>query len=151
MTPTLSIKKKPHREDLKPGENLCSYCTAKCCRYYALPIDAPDTWREFDFMRWFLLHEGATVFRDEDTWYLLQHSKCRHLGDDQLCGIYEHRPEICRKYSTTRCEYEDSWVYEQYWELPEQVLEYAEAVLGPKSRSGLRSPRPDARRTANTH
>ncbi len=144
----LSGRKKPHREELPAGENLCAYCTAKCCRYYALPMDTPETWKEFDFLRWFLLHDGATVFTDEGTWYLLQHSKCRHLGEDQLCGIYHHRPQICRKYSTTNCEYEDSWVYEQYWELPEQVQEYAEALLGPRVRD-RRSERPVRAKASN--
>jgi uncharacterized protein len=43
----LPVKKFP-REKLKPGECLCSYCTAKCCRYFALPIEEPTTWKEFD-------------------------------------------------------------------------------------------------------
>ncbi len=65
---------KTRREDLKPGECLCTYCTAKCCRYFALPIDKPTTWRDFDHMRWFLLHEKASVFVEEGDWYLLSHN-----------------------------------------------------------------------------
>ena len=34
---------KIRRKDLPPGHSLCEYCTAKCCRYFALPIDAPET------------------------------------------------------------------------------------------------------------
>ncbi len=129
----------PKRKDLKPGEVLCTYCPAKCCRYFALPIDTPDSWRQFDFMRWFLLHEKASVFVDNGDWYLLVHTPCKHLGADNLCGIYETRPNICRDYTTEKCEYEDLWVYDQYFELAEQVEEYAEALLGPrpeKPRSG---------------
>ena len=40
-------------------------------------------------------------------------------------------PSICREYTTEHCEYEDEWVYDQYFETPEQVVEYMEAVLGP--------------------
>jgi len=29
------------RDQLKPGEVLCSYCTALCCRYFSVPIDTP--------------------------------------------------------------------------------------------------------------
>jgi Fe-S-cluster containining protein len=93
-------------------------------------------------MRWFLLHEGATVFTEDDTWYLLQYSKCKHLGKDHLCQIYSTRPDICRKYHTRDCEYEDSWVYDRYLETSEQVQEYAEAVLGPKRGKSIRSPKP---------
>jgi len=134
---------KPRREDLKPGEILCSYCPAKCCRYFALPIDTPTTWKDFEYIRWYLLHDRATVFTEDDDWYLLVHNKCKHLREDNLCDQYETRPQICRDYTTKNCEYEDEWVYERYLETPEQVVEYAEAVLGPRKRQTIRSPKPE--------
>jgi len=130
------------REDIPPGAVLCSYCTAKCCRYFALPIDKPDCWRDFQYLRWFLLHDGAAVFTEEDVWYLLVYSACKHLRDDQLCDIYLDRPPICRQYTTAKCEYDDTWVYDHYLETAEQVEEYAEAVLGPRRGRSIRSPRP---------
>ena len=133
---------KPRREDLKPGECLCTYCTAKCCRYFALPIDKPTTWRDFDHMRWFLLHDKASVFIEEGDWYLLVHTPCKHLQPNNLCGIYETRPKICRSYTTDNCEYDDDWVYDHYWETAEQVAEYAEAVLGPRRGESFRTPKP---------
>ena len=45
--PAHKRKRKPHRKDLKPGEILCSYCEAKCCCYFALHIDTPETWKDF--------------------------------------------------------------------------------------------------------
>jgi Fe-S-cluster containining protein len=63
------------------------------------------------------------------------------LRDDNLCGIYEDRPNVCRDYSTVDCEYEDDWVYDQYFETAEQVEEYAEAVLGPRPGRDFRGPR----------
>lgn len=136
---------KPHREDLKPGEVLCTYCTAKCCRYFALPIDTPSSTKDFEYIRWYLLHDRATVFIEGDSWYLLVHTKCRHLGDDNLCMDYEKRPQICRDYTTKKCEYEDDWVYDHYFETAEQIGEYAEAVLAKRPRKGrsIRSPKPD--------
>ncbi len=140
---------KPHREDLKPEDNLCMYCTAKCCRYFALPIDTPTERTDFDYLRWYLLHGGATVFVEDECWYLLVHTQCKHLRDDHMCGIYETRPQICRDYTTDKCEYEDDWVYEQYLETPEQVEEYAEAVLGPHPGHHIRSPKPDPLKVLN--
>ena len=140
--PTYDLKKKPAREDIGPDEILCSYCRAKCCGYFALPIDTPEDWDDFEFIRWYLLHERATIFTEDDCWYLLVHNGCKRLRDDKLCGIYETRPEICRDYTTKNCEYEDAWVYDHYWETPEQVEEYAEAVLGPRKGHGRRSPKP---------
>jgi Fe-S-cluster containining protein len=136
------MRVKPRREDLPPGEVLCDYCTAKCCKYFALPIDTPTEKKDFDYLRWFLLHGQASVFTEEGTWYLIVHTPCKHLQPDNRCGIYETRPEICREYTTDACEYDDDWVYEQYFETAEQVAEYTEAIL-PKARGqSLRSPRP---------
>ena len=138
-----ATRNKPRREDLKPGENLCQHCTAKCCRYFALPIDKPTNRKEFDYVRWYLLHARASVFVEDDTWYLMVHTDCKHLQPDQRCGIYLTRPQICRDYTTDKCEYEDDWVYDKYFETPEQVAEYAEAVLGPKRGQSIRSPQPE--------
>ncbi|MFZ5831183.1 MAG: YkgJ family cysteine cluster protein [Planctomycetota bacterium] len=145
MTLQPNVRTKPRREELPPGANLCMYCTAKCCRYFALPLETPTTWKEFEYMRWFLLHDRASVFVEDGSWYILVHTTCKHLGADNLCGIYETRPQICRDYTTRNCEYEDDWVYDHYWELPEQVEEYAEAVLGPRRGRTFRSPRPKQR------
>ncbi len=143
---TCQRKKKPHRENLKPGEVLCSHCGAKCCCYFALPIDTPTEWEDFEFIRWYMLHDRATVFIEEDSWYLLVHTRCKHLRNDNLCGIYDTRPQICRDYTTKNCEYEDEWVYDHYWETPEQIEQYAEAMLGAKHKKrggeGFRSPKP---------
>ena len=116
-----AVRTKPRREDLAPGECLCDHCTAKCCRYYALPLDTPEKRKDFDTIRWFLLHQGATAFVDGGTWYLLVHAQCRHLQGDNRCGIYFTRPQICRSYSTKNCEYEDHWTYDEYFEHPAQI------------------------------
>lgn len=126
---------KPTRRPKKsevPPERLCEFCDAKCCRYFALPIDKPSTFEEFDYVRWYLLHEGASVFVEDGDWFLLVHSPCKELGPDNRCRIYETRPQICREYSTARCEYDDLFLFEQYFETPEQVEEYAVATLGPR-------------------
>jgi len=135
--------REPRREGLAPGGSLCSHCTAKCCRYFALPIDTPETWEDFEYIRWFLLHDRAAIFTEEGGWYLLVYTKCKHLRDDNLCGTYDTRPQVCHGYSTANCEYEDDWVYDHYWETSDQVKEYAEAILGPRSGTGIRSPKPN--------
>jgi Fe-S-cluster containining protein len=133
---------RPRRDQVGPHENLCDYCAAKCCRYFALPIDAPETPQDFDFIRWYLLHDRAAVFTEDGTWFLLVHTTCRHLQPDHRCGIYATRPQICREYKTDDCEYPDDWRYERYFETPEQVAEYAEAVLPKSAGESIRSPKP---------
>ena len=58
---------------------------------------------------------------------------------DHRCAIYATRPQICRDYSTHDASIGDDWVYDHYLETPEQVEEYAEAVLGPRRGRGFRS------------
>ena len=139
---TLEKSAKPARRPKKsevPPERLCEFCDAKCCRYFALPIDKPATFEEFDYVRWYLLHERASVFVEDGDWFLLVHTPCKELGPDNRCRIYETRPQICREYSTTRCEYDDLFVFEQYFETPEQVEEYAVATLGPRPGTDARA------------
>lgn len=135
-------KKRITREQLPAGESLCEYCTAKCCHYFAMPIEAPESFKELEYVRWFLLHDRASVFREDDDWYLLVHTTCKHLRDDHRCGIYETRPQICRDYTTDECEYEDDWTYDFYLETAEQVWEYTEAVIQKKGQS-IRSKKPE--------
>lgn len=142
MASTAKPKQKP-RSELQPGEILCDYCTAKCCRYFALPIETPTEMKDFQFIRWYLLHGQASVFTEDGEWYLLMHTQCKHLGEDNLCQIYETRPQICRDYTIDNCEYEDDWTYEMYLETAEQVEEYAEAVLAFKDRQNIRSRQPN--------
>ncbi len=131
------------RKDLKPGEVLCEYCTAKCCRYFAFPIDAPKNRKDFDHLRWYMIHGRVAIFVDEGTWYLMVYADCKHLQPDQMCGIYEDRPQICRDYSTENCEYEGEGVYDKFFETPEQLWEYAQAVLRPREQRYF-SPEPVA-------
>jgi Fe-S-cluster containining protein len=138
---SIAVATRPRREDLPAGDCLCSYCSAKCCKYFALPLETPTEREDFEYIRWYLLHERAAVFTEEGTWYLLVHTTCKHLQPDNRCGIYHTRPPICREYSTDNCEYEDNWVYDHYFETSEQVEEYIEATLGP-TRGNIRGPKP---------
>jgi uncharacterized protein len=134
--------KQIRREDLKPGQNLCEFCTAKCCRYFALPIDAPEDFEDLEYIRWYLLHEKASVFKEDDDWYLLVHTVCEHLQPDNRCGIYMTRPQICRDYTTENCEYDENWTYDFYLETADQVWEYTEATIQAKGQD-IRSRKPE--------
>ena len=133
-------KPKVKREDLKPGEVLCEYCTAKCCRYFALPLDTPETRDDYNHIRWYMMHGNVSIFVEDDTWFLLVYADCKHILTDNRCGIYEDRPGICRRYTTVNCEYDDDSTYEKFFETPEQLWEYAEAVLPPRRRKRANQP-----------
>jgi Fe-S-cluster containining protein len=138
---SLPPRNRPRREEVPSGQSLCAYCTAKCCRYFALPLETPTRRRDFDTLRWFLLHEHTSIFVEKGTWYLQVHTPCRELRPDHRCGIYADRPQICRRHSTKNCEYEDDWVYDLFFESPAQLEEYVEARF-PRRGPPFRSARP---------
>ncbi len=133
-------KPKVPRSQVGPDEVLCEYCTAKCCRYFALPIDTPDCWDDFEHLRWYMLHGKVSLFVEDDTWYLMVHADCQALQPDNMCGIYEERPGICRAYTTDECEYDDDACYEKFFETPDQIWEYAEAFLPPRKKKKQKEP-----------
>lgn len=107
---------------------LCEHCTAVCCRYIALPIDKPETAKDFDDIRWYLLHEGVMVFVENGDWYISVATTCRHLRTDHMCGIYETRPKICRAYTTDNCDYHSGdYNWEHHFSCPEHLDEYLTA------------------------
>ncbi len=136
------LNPKPRRQDLLPHQVLCEFCTAKCCRYFALPIEKPTTRKDFQYIRWYLMHGYASVFVEDGVWHLLVQTPCKHLQPDNRCGIYETRPEICREYSTDNCEYEDHYVYERFFETSEQIQDYCDAMFTEPGDENFRSPRP---------
>lgn len=81
----------------RPARVSCDACPAMCCRYVATEIDAPTTQREYDNVRWYLMHRDVYVFIDvDDDWYLEFSTPCDNLDADNRCAIYANRPRICR-------------------------------------------------------
>lgn len=77
----------------------CQACGSSCCRYVALGIDTPTCKKDYDHIRWYLLHGKVAVFVDhEDTWYIEFQSDCTMLAEDGLCTYYTERPRICRRH-----------------------------------------------------
>jgi Fe-S-cluster containining protein len=118
----------PKQEDGPP----CHLCTARCCKYFALQIDKPKTREEYDHIRWYLMHEGIAVWKDDGDWYLEIRTVCKLLQPDYSCGIYETRPQICREYGSADepCEYfTDHLRYDLYFDSDDKFAEWAEAQL----------------------
>ena len=115
-------------EDVDP---LCRQCQAKCCRYFCFQIDTPDSFEEFENLRWFLLHEGIGIHVDEGNWFISIDNKCRHLVDDGRCADYADRPVICRQYHTDNCDATNGdYEYDEVFTSAEQVAAYARKKLG---------------------
>jgi len=104
----------------------CDKCTGLCCRYFALPIETPETREDYDDIRWYLCHKDITVFVEDGDWYINIRNKCRHLSEkDHRCRIYDKRPRVCRQYRHRNCDYvEGEYDYELRFTSDKQMQEY---------------------------
>lgn len=125
------------------GSVLCEHCTAACCRYLALPIDTPASARDYDDIRWYLLHQSVTVFVEEGEWYVQFQTKCKELGEDSLCSIYETRPKMCNEYEAGSCDYTgNGYGYDHLFTHAKQIEEfYRERTGKTLVRTAARIPR----------
>jgi Fe-S-cluster containining protein len=109
---------------------LCDQCSGLCCRYFALPIDNPTVKRDYDNIRWYLLHQNVVIFIEDKQWYMGILNRCKALQPDNRCGIYETRPAICRSYSTDNCDYHaGDYGYDRLFTSAEALWEYAKDTL----------------------
>jgi len=112
------------------GSVLCEHCTGLCCKYIALPIEEPTTRRDFDDLRWYVMHEGISVFKEDGDWFIQIATRCENLQADNRCGIYETRPAICREYKAGDCDYPGGeYDYACLLTTPEQVEAYADSKV----------------------
>lgn len=116
----------------------CVECKAKCCQYFCFEIDAPDSYEEFEDIRWYLCHHGVTVhIDDEGDWFIHIENRCNMLGDDYRCMIYDDRPLICRTYSAENCEHTsdspEDFGYQHEFKTPQELDDYALKTLGQKT------------------
>jgi hypothetical protein len=85
----------------------CTAC-ARCCTYVGVGINAPTTPRLASDVLWYLYHENVTVYADADgEWSVMFETRCRNLGDDRLCRIYDSRPHVCRSFDNRSCDVND--------------------------------------------
>jgi len=77
----------------------CIECKAKCCRYVGVEIGRPTCKRDYDIIRWYLLHKNVTVHIDHDNdWFVEFQTVCEELQPDSGCRRYDKRPQICREH-----------------------------------------------------
>ena len=114
---------------LPNNESLCEQCVGLCCRYYALTISKPRNKRDFDDIRWYLMHENTIIFVEEGDWYVQVNTKCKMLQPDNHCTAYDNRPAICRQYGTKDCDWHaNEYEYDHLFTEPEQVEAYAKTL-----------------------
>lgn len=88
----------------KPTSSFCRKC-GKCCNYFCVEVDAPESIGDVNDYAWILAHKNVSIHIEKSHWYLMVKSRCRYLKNGQ-CKIYEGRPRICRKHSPSDCEFD---------------------------------------------
>jgi Fe-S-cluster containining protein len=97
-------KEKEETNPIKDNSNPCAGCSL-CCRYIALEIDTPEDEEDWDNIYWYLLHQNVWVWIDnDDSWNLQFNTPCEKLTKEGWCGIYDERPNLCKRYSSENCE-----------------------------------------------
>ena len=87
----------------------CSKCSRSiCCNSINQKIPTPKSKEDFDHLLWQVSHENINIFKDADGWFLHISTRCEHLGEAGVCGIYETRPQVCREYNNDFCEFDES-------------------------------------------
>jgi Fe-S-cluster containining protein len=77
-----------------------------CCRYVAVPIDAPRGKQSIDQARWMVSHRDVWLTVDgAGQWHVQFLATCDHLDvEKSRCGIYADRFDICREHEVESCE-----------------------------------------------
>lgn len=106
----------------------CKDCNGMCCKYVAMEIDTPETLEDFENIRWYVAHKNISIYVDEDNkWHIEFATPCEFLGKDNLCKIYEKRPEICKKYDPENCllnnKYEEKFHFNSIKDIDKYIKE----------------------------
>jgi uncharacterized protein len=122
----------------KERTDYCEGCESRCCKYFTVPLDVPEDADDFDALKWYILHEGVSIYIDDDgDWYVNFVSRCRALGADGLCKVYDDRPEICRTHDYDVCEKDDTpYDFREHFFTVGDLMDYAKKVLKPKKKKG---------------
>ena len=73
----------------------CEGCPAMCCRGLEESVIRPRTKDEIESVAWQLQFENTNFFIRRSRWYQLTLGACSYLDENNLCTIYERRPDVC--------------------------------------------------------
>lgn len=110
----------------KNDSDQCSKCLpAKCCTYFAFQIDTPETRKDFECLLWKIAHQSVSMYIYRKDWYIMIHTRCNFLTQENQCAIYEHRPYLCREHSTDDCEYTgEDYGFSEHFKSYDDLLTY---------------------------
>lgn len=139
-------------------QRLCLMC-GKCCRVATIPVSHQELIElakngdesAQDFLAIFEPYPSIEAAREVGSKIvdnILKHLpnvsekpneitfyKCKYIGDDNLCGIYQNRNEVCKRFPSTPwavippgCGYE-GWLFQKREEWKQKIRKQKEALL----------------------
>jgi len=103
----------------------CKDCIpAKCCMYFSVEIDEPETKKDYDDLLWIIAHRDVEIYMDEGKWYVMVQTPCRFYDPFKGCLIYPKRPKICRAHTLDVCEFEDDYNFDLHFHSYEDLERY---------------------------
>lgn len=102
----------------------CKKCLpAKCCTYFALEVDEPESRKDYDAMLWQIAHQGVSFYIYRKRWHIMMDTVCNFLTADNKCAIYDTRPYICKEHSIETCEYTgEDYGFSEHFKSYEELL-----------------------------
>lgn len=105
------------------SKDKCMECSALCCRNLAMLILKPRTKTDIQEVKWYLHFDTVSVFIRNHRWYILVRGNCIYLDKNNMCTIYERRPERCRRHPAADCEMTGDY-YDVMFNTPEEFEKY---------------------------
>ena len=127
-------------------KDLCHDCPAKCCHDLVIAINKPRTRSDIDHYKWQLQYDTVRIAIYGNKWHTVYAGRCIYLDDDNLCTIYDRRPERCRRHNPPECEHYGTW-YDTLIETPEELEAHIEAEKARQRAARKRRAKKKARAT----
>lgn len=106
-------------------DHKCFDCNS-CCTYLNIIVDKPNKEDYINALLWYINHAGCELYLDKDRdWSVLFRGRCRQLDSNGLCGIYDRRPSICRRFPSDQCHgYDVVETVKEYFASERQLMSY---------------------------
>ena len=113
------------KKGVRKDSSICRECVpAKCCMYFSVEVDAPETKRDFNDFLWMIAHRDVEIYTRRRRWYLMIRTPCRFYDPTRGCIIYPARPRICRLHHPDECEFDEGYDFNLHFRSYEDLERY---------------------------
>ncbi|GAG06473.1 unnamed protein product [marine sediment metagenome] len=108
----------------------CNECNAECCRDVSIEVDKPESFDDFETLKWFLAHKNIEIYVDhEGDWMVEFKTDCKNLDENNKCRVYTNRFKICRGHEPDECVINGSGEhFKRVFKKEEDVDEYMKEI-----------------------